>query len=652
MNTTLRTLCQDYNISIAEGIRALQESGIFSISPEVDIPIFKESTYRKILSSAASMKRRAAPKPTKPSPPKPKPQTFQPKAHHPGAAPRAAPVDFEQRQRDSLSRDYVIFTYMALRKPQTAAILYQVLELKVTRHTKTQIVMCKAAAASLKQDAQQFPVLETIAAQVQQLKEHHALCLLNGTLACENHVLSKFIKKQDLSCSILVLGSNRGLHMFIDHRNEVNQSNPKYRIIYERDIDAKAHLANPAKQRPVFYDPEGKAKAPYSETPALTVDRIPREGGTAYILMKGREDSGQYEPVKLGECFGRGGEAFVYELPGGKCAKVFKSKCNTALKKEKVSIMVRKLGALRAVDASLMSRLAWPEKMLYNEQHEWIGYVMPFFPNTHSLAEFSFDTFKQLIPNVTKADQIRMALSLTQLVDFLHYNNVVLCDINLKNILFDNAQSAYLIDLDSAQIASEDKVFPSSVGIPDYLSPEHIRSRTFDFIRKKCDDVWIMQNLLFRMLTPCGSPYSSTIYLEDDREYVEKGLYPFQFKNNAAEDKLRGSLWYNVVSHFPYYVKEAFYESFHGEGKWFHEADRQPISYWMNVLVRYQEDLPALAAYDPESGKYLPSRPKKAPPPKAKVISKESSNLEDFNELLKQLPIHKSKKNKSWDSLV
>lgn len=166
--------------------------------------------------------------------------------------------------------------------------------------------------------------------------------------------------------------------------------------------------------------------------------------------------------------------------------------------------MVRKLGAMRAVDAALMSRLAWPEKMLYNEQREWIGYIMPAFSNTHPFADYSYDTFPALIPNVSKADQIRMSVALTELVDFLHYNNIVLCDINTSNILFDNDQNAYLIDLDSAQVAFEEKVFPTNVGLPDYLSPEHIRSCTFDFIKKKCDDVWILQNLIFKILTPCG----------------------------------------------------------------------------------------------------------------------------------------------------
>lgn len=379
MSTTLRTLCEEYHLSTPDGTSALQSSGILVLSPDAELPAFKEGSYRKILSSAASPGPRTSPKPSKPSSTPPRPSPFLPAKTPPGAAPRAAPVDHEQRQRAILSRDLIIITYMSLRKPQTASILYQVLELKVTQRTRTQLVLCKAAADALEKDAQQFPVLETVASHVQQLKQHHALHLLNGSLACENQLLSAFIKKQDLSTSILVLGTNRSLHMFIEHRNQVNQTNPGYRIIYERDIDNKSHLANPAKQRPAFPDPEGKTKAPYPESSALAADRIPREGGTAYIL-KGREDTGSYEPVQLGKRLGLGGEALVYQLPDGKCAKIFKSKNNSVMKKEKIRIMVRKLGAMRAVDAALMSRLAWPEKMLYNEQREWIGYIIHTIP--------------------------------------------------------------------------------------------------------------------------------------------------------------------------------------------------------------------------------------------------------------------------------
>lgn len=72
---------------------------------------------------------------------------------------------------------------------------------------------------------------------------------------------------------------------------------------------------------------------------------------------------------------------------------------------------------------------------------------------------------------------------------------------------------------------------------PTTSRPEHIRSCTFDFIKKKCDDVWILQNLIFKILTPCGHPYSSSIYCEDDREYVEKASTHFSSTSTLPKKK-------------------------------------------------------------------------------------------------------------------
>ena len=112
MSTTLRTLCEEYHLSTPDGTSALQSSGILVLSPDAELPAFKEGSYRKILSSAASPGPRTSPKPSKPSSTPPRPSPLLPAKTPPGAAPRAAPVDHEQRQRAILSRDLIIITYM------------------------------------------------------------------------------------------------------------------------------------------------------------------------------------------------------------------------------------------------------------------------------------------------------------------------------------------------------------------------------------------------------------------------------------------------------------------------------------------------------------------------------------------------------------
>ena len=45
-----------------------------------------------------------------------------------------------------------------------------------------------------------------------------------------------------------------------------------------------------------------------------------------------------------------------------------------------------------------------------------------------------------------------MAVNFAELIDFMHHNNVILCDINRDNILYDKDLVAYLVDLDSDRL--------------------------------------------------------------------------------------------------------------------------------------------------------------------------------------------------------
>ena len=154
------------------------------------------------------------------------------------------------------------------------------------------------------------------------------------------------------------------------------------------------------------------------------------------------------------------------------------------MKMKKISLMCGRRSHMESIDAPIMERIAWPEKMLYNTEGEAIGYIMKLFQGTHCLSEFAYDTFEEIIPNVQKSHQITMAVSLAELIDFLHHNNIILCDINKENIMFDSNQAAYIIDLDSAQIADKNCYYPSNVGIPEFLSPEHVYDNNFSFLHK------------------------------------------------------------------------------------------------------------------------------------------------------------------------
>ena len=565
MIVTVRSLAEKYGVTINNAIEALANNGLIVLSVDSEILGKKLDRYERVIQSLV--------------------------------------IDPIEKQKRMLSRDYVIFTYMALRKPITAKIIWETLEVHFSRHTKTKIVVCEESIQYVIKAANNHVKLQKTVKYLQDLKEHQMLTILPGRISEENHAISSFIKTRNLSDSILIVGVNRSLSTFVHFRNKNNQNNRSYITIFERDVDAKGFLVDIRKQRVAFANPQDKEPAPYSDKPTNLKGSIPTEKQNVYC-----KKSNEWVPVLLEEEIARGGEAIVYKIPlKNKCAKIFNAKSNSELKKQKILIMCSKYGLLKGIDPPIMERISWPEKLLFNEQGEFVGYIMSFFKDTTPFSDFAYDTFEEIIPGVRKEHQVTMAVNFAELIDFMHHNNIILCDINRKNILFDKNQMAYLVDLDSAQIADSNYYYPSNVGIPEFLSPEHIYARDFSFKRKKADDVWILQMLLFHMLTPDGDPYDSDKQVDDDREYTAKGYYPYQAGNKSAEKAIRGTPWHMIVSHFPKFVKEMFWNSFHGDGKYFHEADRKPAIVWLNTMVHYQECLPDMIKTDAESGKYMPT---------------------------------------------
>ena len=546
---------------------------------------------------------------------------------------RTSHQDEDERQKQLLSRDYIIFTHMALRKPVAADIITEAISVKITRKTDTTLVVCAEAVEFVMEAAKKDSSIKRVADALESLKKYNMFTVLPGKISEENHAISTFINGCNLSDSIIVIGINRGLSTFIYSRNKANENDQMYVRIFERDITAKGYLANPKNQMAAFADPGDKKKSPLSDAPKHLEGEIPVSG--QYVFMKSKNG---YEPVLLENELGHGGEANVYKVfSGTKCAKIFKNESNSELKMQKVAIMCSKYGLLRMIDTPIMERVAWPEKMLYNEKAEPVGYVMKLFKDTTAFSEFAYDTFEEIVPRVEKKHQITMAVNFAELIDFMHHNNVILCDINRDNILYDKDLVAYLVDLDSAQVADDNWYYPSNVGIPEFRSPEHIYDDDFSFCRKKADDVWIMQMLIFHMLTPDGDPYAGSRDFDDEREIIAGGYYPYQAGNIGAEDQIKGSIWHMIVSHFPKFLKELFWNSFHGEGKYFHEETRRSSLDWLRTIVRYQEALPEIVKTNPESGKYIPeSYPKRVQSKGSVKINSGDLDVE-LEDLLEQL---------------
>ncbi len=647
MNETIRDLAKMYGVSLDAAMQALENNNIIVLSP--DLPIIdsqKLLRYSQVIAGLKSgysnnhmnnpirkdqtvQRNRDGRRETSPTS---RPNYRQNNSTHNSTSSRGSnpgnSMDKDERQKQLLGRDYVIFTHMALRKPVTEKILREVIEVKTKRRTKTKLVVCSEAVEYVSQAAKSDNRIKPIAEALEILKKYNMLTTLSGRISEENHAISTFIKERNLDESILVVGINRGLSTFIRYRNKVNQNDQQYVRIFERDITNKGFLANPQNQMTAFENPDGKMKAKLSESPKKLQGQTPASG--QYVFVKKKDG---YDAVLLEDEIGKGGEAHVYKIfSGTKCAKIFNSESNSEMKIEKIKLMCAKNSLLSSIDTPIMERIAWPERMLFNDKEEPIGYTMKLFEGTTPFSDFAYDTFEEIIPGINKKHQVTMAVNLAELVDFMHHNNIILCDINRGNILFDRDLVAYLVDLDSAQIADANSYYPSNVGFPEFRSPEHIYDNDFAFRRKKADDVWILQMLLFHILTPDGDPYATSKDFDDEREITAKGYYPYQAGDIKAEDDIKGSVWHMIVSHFPKYIKELFWNSLHGNGKFFKEENRRSSYDWLNAMVRYQESLPGMIDSDPESGKFMPEAYRKHVQSKGKV----DVSGGDLEELLKQ----------------
>ena len=618
--TTLRTLAARYGVPTEVAIAEMKARGIIVLSPDMSISPAKLARYANVILEIKSSQ--PAPHPTQPTPHPTQPAVkpaFRPKPRSTEQQPTAKPVsqrnhtneqhggtpDYDERQRQLLSRDYVIFTYMALRKPGTSHLLMQLADLRVRRKTRTKIVVCSASMEYVKKKAATCDEVRKISDSLEILMEYGMLTVLHGRISEENKTISTFIKERELSESILIVGISRSLHTFVNHRNSSNQGDRTYVMVFERDVNSKGFLVNPQKLAVAFESADGKAEAPYSDRARSLTLPLPEQGDNVYV----KEADGGLTPIRLEDGIGKGGEARVYKIASGtKCAKIFSANSNSDMKIKKVSLMCEKYTLMQRIDAPILDRIGWPEKMLYNSAGEEIGYVMNLFSDTVAFDRYSYDKFSEFIPGVEKMHQVTMAVSFAELIDFMHHNNIILCDINRGNILFDSDQAAYLVDLDSAQIADDKYYYPANVAFPEFLPPEHVRDDDYSFKRTKADDIWALQVILFRILTPNGDPFATSRDYDDDEKVIEKGYYPYQSQNNPAEEAVKGSVWHMIVHHFPGFLKNVFWHSLNGNGDFFRAENRRNSTSWLNNMVRYQETLPGMIATDPESGKFIPER--------------------------------------------
>ena len=139
-------------------------------------------------------------------------------------------------------------------------------------------------------------------------------------------------------------------------------------------------------------------------------------------------------------------------------------------------------------------RVAWPLTSVFDEEGEWVGYLMRRVRG-EGLGERRLDTA------FSAAQKVDLARQMCHLVRGLHRMGLVVGDLNLANFLFDSeTKKLHLIDLDSAQVVDDEAgcVYPTIESREK--SPEMLAGTLGETTLSSRSDDYLLAVEVFRLL--------------------------------------------------------------------------------------------------------------------------------------------------------
>lgn len=341
-------------------------------------------------------------------------------------------------------------------------------------------------------------------------------------------------------------------------------------------------------------EPRAFSKSPRFRGPDRTLGdaRIPGEGEQVHFRTNTGTGAGA---VTLGTLLGEGGEGRVYEIVGlpNYVAKVFDSEHRTAHRQEKLTLLMSR-GMVR-------EGIGFPVAVLTTTDDDFVGYAMPRAGGKELQSTVMRPKrFKATYPNWTKADLVDVCISFLEKVAYLHSLNILLGDINPKNLMVNETKAVWIIDADSWQLEG----YPCPVGTPMFTS-HAVTGDYADRLRTIQDELFAVATMLFMILITGQFPYSRAGTDGDIQRLIKEGKFAFQFQGASDQDQPDGN-WKFMWSHLPFPVKSLFWNTFHRDGKRY--GRRPGAEEWLQVFREYRAFFGSADDFDPMSSDVYPYR--------------------------------------------
>ena len=165
-----------------------------------------------------------------------------------------------------------------------------------------------------------------------------------------------------------------------------------------------------------------------------------------------------------------GGEGTIHRLSGGGglLAKIYSSPPD-------LIGQLKLLELVRIHNPALEQFSAWPQELLFENTQgtKIVGFLMQDFGDSIPLKDLFADSSRIFhFPQLTWTGLIQIAENTARAVNIAHSHNLVIGDLHPRNILVNKSAFPRLIDCDSFQITTPQRVFRSVARLPEYLPPE------------------------------------------------------------------------------------------------------------------------------------------------------------------------------------
>jgi DNA-binding helix-hairpin-helix protein with protein kinase domain len=281
---------------------------------------------------------------------------------------------------------------------------------------------------------------------------------------------------------------------------------------------------------------------------------------------------------------GKGGEGIVYAVEGRSdvAAKIYFPE-KAAERRDKIHAMVeaRWHQAIREV--------AFPIEPLYDNGRAFVGFTMRKVPGKAIHQAYSPTSRKTAFPKATFPFLVRIALNIAISLAKVHSTGSVIGDINHSSVIVAEDGTVTLIDSDSFQVRSADRVFACKVGVPEFTPPELQGVALDSILRTENHDGFGLAVLIFQILFMGRHPFSGRPTALREPPEMSAAIREFRFAYSARQTGMQPPPHVPTLDDVPTRLGTLFERAFGPQGA--AGSGRPAAAEWVSALDAAEKEM-------------------------------------------------------------